>query len=105
VTAPLCLWCEEPVLPDERQEPTTVIGDRVWHTVERRWVLIGQPAVRHYECAARTVVGSVGHQLGLCTCHGTGRMGDPPMLTKRQAACAALAVCNLLCVLAERSTR
>jgi hypothetical protein len=44
----------------------------------------------HTECALRIVAGSVGHQLGLCGCPGNpGIMGDPPGVTKRQAAFAA----------------
>lgn len=40
---------------------------------------------RHRECELRMVVGSVGHQLGLCSCFG-GTYEDPPELTERQAA-------------------
>ena len=45
----------------------------------------------HWECAARMVVGSVGHQMGRCSCNG-GDAGDPEGMTKRQAAQAALAL-------------
>lgn len=43
----------------------------------------------HYECAARAVIGSVGHIEGRCTCYG-GTEEDPPGLTRREAAKAAL---------------
>lgn len=42
----------------------------------------------HYECSMRGVAGSVGHQLGRCSCYG-GTEEDPPGLTPRQAARAA----------------
>jgi hypothetical protein len=44
--------------------------------------------VEHYECLMRAIVGSVGHQNGLCSCFG-GTEEDPPGLTRRQAAIAA----------------
>lgn len=44
--------------------------------------------VAHYECSLRGVAGSVGHQLGRCSCYG-GTEEDPPGLTYRQAAIAA----------------
>lgn len=45
--------------------------------------------VTHYECLMRMVVGTVGHQRGLCSCFG-GTEEDPPGLTRREAAIAAL---------------
>ena len=44
----------------------------------------------HYECHARMVLGSLGHQQGRCSCFG-GTDEDPPEMTPRQAARAALA--------------
>jgi hypothetical protein len=87
-----CLWCGEPVLDTDKQEPTTLIRAE------------GPPcvAVRHFECAARVVVGSVGHQLELCACHGgPGTLDDPIGLSQRDAARMALAVSNALCKYAE----
>jgi hypothetical protein len=46
-------------------------------------------AFMHYECGARAVIGSVGHIEGKCSCYG-GTEEDPPELTRRQAAQAAL---------------
>jgi hypothetical protein len=43
----------------------------------------------HRECYLRMVVGSVGHQLGRCSCHG-GTEEDPAGMTTREAARAAL---------------
>lgn len=72
-----CLWCEEPVSAGERAEATVLVSE-------------GGPTMRwrHWECAARAALGSVGHQMGRCSCHG-GTEEDPPGLTRRQAAQAA----------------
>lgn len=75
----LCIHCDEPVLPEEAHETRTM--------------LLSSPAVRliHRECAARMVLGSVGHQMGLCSCNGgPDQFDDPPGYTKREAAMAAL---------------
>jgi hypothetical protein len=88
---PLCLWCGEPVLPDDRQESVALI---------RASATGPEPAVRHYECAARVVVGSVGHQMRCCSCYG-GTEEDPPGLTLRESAVLALAMANTLCLKAE----
>jgi hypothetical protein len=66
-----CTWCDEIVLEEERhpffQEPT------------------------HLECGFRAVGGSVAHVEQRCGCFVPGSAeGDPPGLTKRQAARAAL---------------
>lgn len=44
--------------------------------------------VLHYECGLRAIVGSIGHQLGRCSCFG-GNEEDPEGLTVREAAIAA----------------
>ena len=69
----LCIWCQEPI---GRFDMGTI------NDAEQ---------VLHYECAIRGVVGSVGHQRGTCSCFG-GTEEDPPGLTKREAAIAALVV-------------
>lgn len=43
----------------------------------------------HHECFMRGVTGSVGHQRGTCSCHG-GSEEDPPGMTRREAARAAV---------------
>jgi hypothetical protein len=67
-----CRWCEEPI----------EFGDSGW----------GQSAHAnewfHIECFTRMLVGSVGHQLGVCLCKG-GDYEDSPNLTIREAAKAA----------------
>jgi hypothetical protein len=45
----------------------------------------------HRECYLRMVVGSVGHQLGRCSCHG-GTEEDPEGMSTREAAAAAVAL-------------
>jgi hypothetical protein len=45
----------------------------------------------HLNCYLRTVVGSVGHQKWRCSCYG-GHEDDPPEMTRRQAADAAVAL-------------
>lgn len=47
---------------------------------------VGRPV--HRECVIRSIVGSVGHQEGRCSCFG-GTEEDPPGMTKREAARAA----------------
>lgn len=80
-TGRVCPWCTEPVLPTDRT-------DRFVHVTAD-----GNVAVQHWhwECAARQAVGSVGHQLGRCSCFG-GTEDDPPEMSRREAAQAALAL-------------
>jgi len=66
-----CLHCDEAVAPGEPFEFINSGRDRL-----------------HLECAIRMAVGSVGHQLGRCTCYG-GTEDDPPGATRREAAIAA----------------
>lgn len=74
-----CIYCFEPVLEAEPHERRPVLG---------KALTLG---AIHRECEARGVLGSVGHQMGLCSCRGgPGTMDDPPGLTRRQAARAAL---------------
>lgn len=74
------------------------MSETCWHCGEL--VLIGEeaayplqteegPRQRHRECAIRNIVGSVGHIRGTCSCKG-GTEEDPPGMTKRQAAEAAV---------------
>ena len=79
-----CLRCNEPILPDEKHDETTYIDEH------------GQALLSslHRECAIRSIVGSLGHQLGMCSCHG-GTFEDPQELTKRQAAIAAARLAQL----------
>lgn len=73
---PDCLWCQEPITRADLARA---------HRAKLR-----MPGI-HLECAIRNIVGSVGHQLRRCSCFG-GTEEDPPGLTRRQAASAALAL-------------
>jgi len=67
----VCVWCDEPVWRGE-QHPG-----------------VRQPI--HKECAIRTAVGSAAHVQGRCGCYVPGSVeGDPPGMTRRQAARAAV---------------
>jgi hypothetical protein len=69
---PECPHCGEDILPWEDQISSNG-GALPWHR----------------ECLLRSVVGSVGHQLGRCSCYG-GDEDDPPGMTPREAARAAV---------------
>lgn len=69
----LCEFCGEEILDGERANTMPGCVDA------------------HRECLIRSVVGSVGHQLHKCSCYG-GTEEDPPGMTKRQAAKAAVAL-------------
>jgi hypothetical protein len=72
-----CMWCEEPIVPGDRYETRGPCAAGFLYV--------------HRECGARSVLGSVGHLKGKCTCFG-GTEDDPPGMTKREAAKAALAL-------------
>jgi hypothetical protein len=64
------MYCQEPVLPGENCQ---------------------QPDM-HQECAMRSILGSVAHQEKRCSCFvRDSEEGDPPGMTKREAAHAAVA--------------
>jgi hypothetical protein len=56
--------------------------------------LFGDPdqseAFYHYECHLRSMVGGLNHQLGKCLCCGGTVPPDPPEMTRREAAKAAV---------------
>lgn len=72
-----CLYCDEPIR----------MGDEL-----ARFPIGTQDGVRiaHIECAYRAVAGGVNHLKGLCTCCGGTQPPDPPELSRRDAARAAL---------------
>lgn len=67
----VCTFCKEPVLPGERQAD-----------------LVNADA--HWECGFRAIIGGLNHQMGRCTCCGGTEPPDPPNMTSRQAALAAV---------------
>lgn len=76
----MCFVCREPILPGEEAAQKVVFYDVSDGTTERAW---------HHECALRSVIGSVGHLRGTCSCSG-GTEEDPPGMSKREAARAAV---------------
>ena len=80
-----CLHCDEPIEAGDRGAFSHgAIPDAAYAHVDG----YGPMLPEHLECRLRQVVGSVGHQLGQCSCHG-GTLEDPPGMTRRQAARAA----------------
>jgi hypothetical protein len=66
---PVCVWCEEVILPKERIPQTPLL-------------------IMHRECAVRSILGSIAHIQKQCSCYG-GDVTDYdllPGLTKRQQA-------------------
>jgi hypothetical protein len=75
-----CLHCGEAIVAGESGELTTLVTAHG-----------GQVVPLHDCCAVRMRIGSVGHQLGRCSCVG-GSEDDPPGLSVRQAAEAAFSL-------------
>lgn len=65
----ICLHCDEEILPHE------MIPDAEGKV--------------HRECLLRSIVGSVGHQMGRCSCFGYRGNGDDESLTRRENALIA----------------
>jgi len=76
VTQKICIWCGEPVRPDDAQ-PNNTGG-----------VAIDCQPV-HYECLIRQVTGGLNHLQRLCSCYGGRAAPDPEGMTRREAARAA----------------
>lgn len=77
--ADLCPHCGEPVangLVVPHIVDTCLVEQRLWH----------------WECWQREVIGGVNHLRGTCTCCGGNEPPDPPELTRREAAKAAVAM-------------
>lgn len=74
-----CLWCDEPIGPADNgfMEPCLRCGT----ASAEPW---------HQECLCRQIVGGVNHQAGMCVCCGGTLDPDPPHMTKREAARAAV---------------
>ena len=103
-----CLACDEPIEDGDQgilapcleaprgttEELERLIGQAVENLVNK----IGGAALNvldtrpiHYECHMRQVLGGVNHQDGNCYCQGGTMEPDPPGLSAREAARAALA--------------
>ncbi len=76
-----CGWCEEPIEAQDSGVTVPLLSDR-------------QPPrelAYHFECHARQTLGSVAHLQRRCSCFVPGATRtDPPDMTKREAARAAL---------------
>lgn len=74
----LCPYCDEPVeglgeiIPHLKADGTV----EPWH-----W---------HFECWMRGIIGGLNHLQGGCTCCGGSDPPDPPGMTRREAARAAV---------------
>jgi hypothetical protein len=94
VTTPvgaLCLHCEEPVRADDRGVTVPQCGlDDLARRLDPERLLAPSRVALHLECHLRDTVGSVGHIEGRCSCVG-GDEEDPPGLSRREAAVAAVA--------------
>lgn len=76
-----CLWCGEAIEDgDQGQLMGTVRLDGSGEPTP------GSEPI-HRECALRSVMGSVGHMKGTCSCSGGGEE-DPPGLSRREGAIA-----------------
>ena len=74
----LCNWCGESIVEGDAGIMMPLITE------------IGTLDIyRHKECYLRGVFGSVGHQQRQCSCYG-GTIEDPPELTRRESAIAAV---------------
>lgn len=89
-----CLSCEEAIEPTDAGVVTAQSGlDELAAALDPSDVLLvdGHRLVAHHlPCHLRSVLGSVGHIEGRCSCVG-GDEEDPPGLSRREAAIAAVA--------------
>lgn len=72
-----CGWCTELITADDSGVILPVAA------------AVPYDLAYHRNCFLRTVIGSCSHQDGDCSCHD-GRNGDPPGMTPREAADAAV---------------
>ncbi len=94
----LCIYCNEPLdqgdLPIAEGHHDTRRGDLpcVPHdpTLFGPGGAAGCTSNLHRECFFRILGGSVAHQLKRCACYGGEDAGDPPGMTLREGARAAL---------------
>lgn len=75
-----CARCDEPIAE----------GERGWLIPHYDGAALSERPY-HYACGIRGIIGSVGHIQRRCSCYG-GTDEDPPGMTERQAAEAALAL-------------
>lgn len=73
-----CAHCDDPIKKDGVLIPHVVDGGAV---EARYW---------HRECWQRQLTGGLNHLQGRCTCCGGAEPSDPPGMTRRAAALAAV---------------
>lgn len=76
-----CAWCDEVIVEGDD-------GVTVPHVERLDRASVERPY--HYACHLRGIVGGVNHQLGVCVCCGGTLPPDPPEITRREAAEAAV---------------
>lgn len=74
-----CAHCDEAISDGDTGLITAYLGTEGWTF---------KPL--HYDCHMRGIVGGLNHQLGKCTCCGGTEPPDPPHMSKRAAAIAAV---------------
>lgn len=77
---PHCVRCEEPI-EDPSIAPRIMVVDEEGSRQE----------YMHKECLTRVAIGGLNHLKGTCQCCGGNDDPDPPGMTKREAAIAAVA--------------
>lgn len=77
-----CIHCGEAIAADDSGVMTPLV-EGVGNALDVR------PGYYHVECWGRLLFGSTGHQLQLCPCFGGTYEGEPPDMSKRDAARAA----------------
>lgn len=88
----LCGWCEEEIEDGHRGFILPYLGPFEGCVIRGSDLALppGMYLAYHLECQLRQTFGSVGHIEGRCHCVG-GDEEDPPGLTAREAAIAAVA--------------
>jgi hypothetical protein len=77
-----CLWCTEPIAAED-----SGIGMPMMESEGN--VLVAVQAFEHVECFIRQIIGSVGHQLKVCSCFGGNDACEPEGMSTRESARAA----------------
>lgn len=91
-----CSWCEEEIVEGD-QGFVIPHGSTLTFCEEKKVFDQLVPTFRpvHTDCFLREVLGSVGHLTKQCSCYG-GTLEDPPTMSKRDAAKAAVLLYNQL---------
>lgn len=80
----LCTWCREPIASGEYG----ITLPHISRNADGTYSSVDRPL--HDECNVRSLIGSLAHQTGACTCADPNSPHhDPPGLTRREAAKAA----------------